>query len=79
MSLRIDSISETEHSDHYRVGLVDDRGNRTAVVCELSYFDGIGWGMNPVTKTDIFWRADGADSREVLAALMAFRKQEGRR
>ena len=39
------------------------------------HFDRIGWAINPVTKTDVFWRADGAASREVLAALVAFRER----
>lgn len=75
MALRLDSVSETTHPDQYRVVLIDDHGDETTIVCELSHFDRIGWGMNPVTKTDVFWRADGADSREVLAALVAFRER----
>ena len=75
MSLRIKMIAEAGNPEQYRITFTDDVGNETTIVCELSYFSGIGWGMNPVTKTDIFWRADGADSRQVLEAIVSFRAQ----
>jgi hypothetical protein len=77
MSLKIKAIASTSTDGEYQVTFLDDNGAETVVVFSLAHLD-IGWCVNPVTKTDIFWRADGADSREVARALLEFRNQNNK-